>query len=149
MNTRCPISHRFGRYLTVGMVSTLIDVGLFMGLTSALGLPTLTANSLSYSAGMINGYLLNRWWTYGDGTRATLHRWPGAQFVQFALVSLMALLINNAVVLLLTPALKIWTGLTYGPLLAKAMATLAGLGWNFTLNHFWTFRTEPVKGKIT
>lgn len=145
MNTRYPILHRLGRYLTVGMLSTLIDIGLFAGLTGGLGLPTLTANTLSYSAGVINGYILNRWWTYGDGTQTASRRVLSQQFAQFVLVSLMALMINNLVVLLLAPAIETATGFAYSQLLAKAAATLVSLGWNFTLNHFWTFRAEPVK----
>ena len=146
MNTRYPILQRLGRYLTVGMLSTLIDIGLFAGLTGWLALPTLTANTFSYSAGIINGYVLNRWWTYGEGTQTASRRMLGAQFVQFALVSLMALMINNTLVLLLTPALETLTGPAQNQLLAKAAATLVGLGWNFLLNHFWTFRTQPAKG---
>lgn len=145
MNGRYPIWQRFGRYLTVGMLSTLIDFGLFAGLTGWLGLPALTANTLSYSAGIINGYVLNRWWTYGDETQATSRRTLAAQFVQFALVSLVALIVNNTLVLCLTPALKTLTGPAYGQLLAKAIATLVSLGWNFLLNHFWTFRGQAVE----
>lgn len=146
MNTSYPILQRLRRYLIVGMLSTLIDIGLFAGLAGGLGLPTLVANTLSYSAGIINGYVLNRWWTYREGTPRLSRRTLGAQFSQFVLVSLVALMINNTFVLVFTPALQTLTGLADSQLLAKAMASLVSLGWNFLLNHFWTFRTRPMKG---
>jgi putative flippase GtrA len=117
-------------------------MGLLAGLNGWLGLPALAANTLSYSAGIVNGYLLNRRWTYGD--RPHPRRAAGAQFAQFVMVSLVALLINNVVVLSLTPPLSALLSSTYGLLLAKAAAVGVCLGWNFLLNHFWTFRAETA-----
>ena len=141
MKTSYPIWQRVGRYLAVGVLNTLIDVGLFAGLTGWLGLPTLAANTLAYSVGILNGYILNRLWTYGDRPGKTI----GVQFSQFVTVSLVALMINNLVVGSLTPPLSMLISSGAGALLAKAIATGASLGWNFLLNHFWTFRSQAVK----
>ena len=145
MNTAYPILHRLRRYLIVGTLSTLIDIGLFAGLTGGLRWPTLAANTLSYSAGIINGYTLNRRWTYGDGMTTFTHQTLGPQFVRFVLVSLAALMINTILVFLLTSLLERLTTSTYGVLLAKATAAGVSLGWNFLLNHFWTFRNRTIK----
>ena len=141
MNTPYPIWQRLGRYLSVGLLSTVIDIGLFAWLTGQLGLPTLAANTLSFSAGLLNGYTLNRLWTYGDRPDKTI----GVQFAQFLAVSLVALLLNTVIVLSLTPPLSRLISSVYGALLAKAAATGLSLGWNFLLNHFWTFRSQAVK----
>ena len=145
MDATYPIVQRLGRYLTVGALSTLIDIGLFAGLTGGLGWPTLAANSLSYSLGLLNGYTLNRRWTYGDGMPTVTHQLLGQQFVRFVLVSLAALMINTTLVFLLTPLLERLTSSTDSVLFAKAMATGVSLGWNFLLNHFWTFRNRTIK----
>jgi putative flippase GtrA len=44
---------RFARFLTVGAAGTLLDFGL-LSLLKAFGLPTLIANSLSFSVGVAN-----------------------------------------------------------------------------------------------
>ncbi len=124
------------RFLTVGMLSTLVDLGLFTLLHVRFGVPTLAANTISYSAGIITSYVLHRTWTYSNRPRRALR----AQFSQFAAVSLSALLINNALVLLLaSPFTLLLTQPSYGALLAKVCATGVGLCWNFIVNNFWTF----------
>jgi putative flippase GtrA len=58
-----------GRFLLVGALGTLIDVGLFSLFHLRLGLPVLLANTLSYTAGMINNFALDRAWTFADQPR--------------------------------------------------------------------------------
>ncbi len=122
------------RFLIVGMLGTLIDISLFAALHTWVGAPTLAANTLSYSAGIVNNFVWHRNWTFTDRPRKT----TGAQFSQFAIVSLSALMLNNLIVLLLAPS--------FGALVAKICATGVGLGWNFLINNFWTFNTgRPVR----
>ena len=56
---------RFGRFALVGALGTGLDMGLLLLLTAA-GLPTLPANVISYSAGIVNNYTWNRRWTFAD-----------------------------------------------------------------------------------
>ncbi len=127
-----------GRFLTVGALGTCIDIVLFVSLRSGLGFSVLLANVLAYCAGILNNYLLHRRWTY----RELAHKAAGVQALQFAAVSLSALALNTLLVVLLTP---VFGGLFSAPaaadLLAKLVATAAGVGWNFFANHFWTFRS--------
>lgn len=130
------------RFAAVGLLGTLLDVGLFALLHGLAGLAILPANTLSYSAGIVNNFVLNRRWTYGDLPQRAL----GRQLLQFALVSLSALLLNNLVLVLLTPPLSATAiGTGGGYLLAKFSATVIGLGWSFVLNRVWTFKHEPEK----
>ena len=124
------------RFATVGVLSTLLDVALFSVLHGVAGLPALAANTLSYSSGMVVSFVLHRRWTYAHRP----HRALGAQFSQFAAVSLSALLLNNLLVLGLTPWLSTWTGnAALGAIMAKLCATGVGLCWNFLINTRWTF----------
>jgi putative flippase GtrA len=126
---------RFARFLAVGMLGTLLDFGA-LSLLKTLGLATLLANSLSFSAGLANNFTLNRTWTFGDCLRAD---WKG-QFLQFASVSLVGLALNNALVLLLEVPLGKWLRVPdYGYLPAKAVATALVVFWNYFANRYWTF----------
>lgn len=127
---------QIGHFMIVGLLSTLIDFSLFAALNGWLGLPTLAANTIAYSAGIVNGYLLNRRWTFSAAPRKAV----AVQFAQFAVVSLAALGLNSLMVLLLTPTLNMLIAPLLASLLAKAIATGVCLGWNFSFNYFWTFR---------
>ena len=129
------------RFLTVGALSTLVDVGLFAVLHEQVGLPVLIANTLSYSTGIVISYVLHRRWTFRQRTR----RGVGMQFSQFALISLNALLLNNLSLLWLSHPLGVLAAHPEdGDLLAKLCATGVGVCWNFLANNFWTFRSSPT-----
>ena len=131
-----------GRFLLVGMLGTLVDFSLFAVLHLLLGAPALFANTLSYSAGIVNNYTFHRKWTFA----LRPHKAAGRQFSQFVGVSLTALLANNLIVLLLAPSLSaLFANPALGALLAKLFAIGLGTVWNFLANHLWTFRNE-VRG---
>ena len=142
LNVDDPLKH-LARFMTVGAASTLLDVSAFALLHTLLGLPALPANLLSYSLGSFNNYLLHRRWTYA-GQPAKPAR---VQLLQFLAVSLSALALNTALLLLLTPAFAPVAPAATAGLLAKLYATGVGLGWNFLVNHFWTFRLTGERGQ--
>lgn len=58
------------RFASVGVVNTLVDLGLYVGLVLA-GVPTLAANVVSTSAGMAVSFAGNRRFVFGStGNRA-------------------------------------------------------------------------------
>ncbi len=59
---------RFSRFLAVGAVGTILDFSLLTVLKLA-GLPTIFANSLSFTAGLLNNFTWNRLWTFNDGVQ--------------------------------------------------------------------------------
>ena len=125
------LAQRLPRFLAVGAVGTLVDFALFVSLQTWVGVPTLAANTFSYSVGIVNNFVWHRRWTWAHA-RKTL----GAQFAQFVVISLSALALNNVLVLWLAPV--------SGAAVAKILATGIGVGWNFFANHFWTFRADAV-----
>ena len=131
---------RFTRFLTVGAVGTFLDFSL-LSLLKALGLPTLIANSASFTAGVVNNFTLNRLWTFADAKQANWQR----QLAQFVLVSLVGLALNNAIVLLLETPLGILLGQPdYGYLPAKVIATGVVVFWNYFANRHWTFNDTKI-----
>jgi putative flippase GtrA len=133
---------RFGRFLAVGALGTALDFTLLAAL-KATGWPTLLANSLSFSAGVLNNYLGNRCWTFADRKHGPWER----QLAQFALVGLIGLALNNAIVLSLEGVLSQALALALPAYLAaKVLATAAVVFWNYTAHRFWTFG-QPMASK--
>jgi len=135
---------RFARFLTVGAVGTLLDFGL-LTLLKALGLLTLIANSLSFSAGVANNFTWNRLWTFADAKQSDWRK----QLAQFLLVSLVGLALNNTFLLLLEDPLgNLFDQPAYGYLPAKVIATGVVVFWNYFANRYWTFnisRTRKIR----
>jgi putative flippase GtrA len=132
----------FWRFLAVGTLGTLVDVTLFTVLHALIGVPTVIANTISYSAGGINNFVLHRRWTY----KRQANKAFGVQLSRFAVISLSALMMNNIFVLLLTPTFNTFIAHTgFSALLAKIGATALGFCWNFFANRYWTFSQHTNK----
>ncbi len=127
---------RFSRFLAVGAVGTLLDFSL-LTLLKLAGLPTLLANSLSFTAGLINNFTWNRLWTFSDIIQPDWKK----QLAQFTAVSLIGLAINNLIVLSLENILGAMLGQpAWGYLPAKVIATGVVVFWNYFANRMWTFK---------
>jgi putative flippase GtrA len=53
----------FARFVLVGASNTLLSLAVYLGLL-ALGTPYVVAAVLAFGAGAVNGYVLNRRWTF-------------------------------------------------------------------------------------
>jgi len=127
---------RFTRFLTVGAVGTLLDFSILTTLKLA-GMPTLFANSISFTAGLLNNFTWNRLWTFSDTVNVDWRR----QLAQFTLVSLVGLALNNLIVLSLENLLGNLLGAPqWGYLPAKVIATGVVVFWNYFANRTWTFK---------
>jgi putative flippase GtrA len=129
---------RFTRFLTVGAVGTLLDFSILTVLKLA-GVPTLFANSLSFTAGLLNNFTWNRLWTFGDTVNTDWRK----QLAQFTLVSLVGLALNNLIVLSLEDIFGNILGQPqWGYLPAKVIATGVVVFWNYFANRMWTFKNN-------
>ena len=129
---------RFARFLTVGAVGTVLDFSILTVLKLA-GLPTLFANSISFTAGLLNNFTWNRLWTFGDSVKVDWRR----QLAQFTLVSLVGLALNNLIVLSLEGVFGAMLGSAqWAYLPAKVIATGMVVFWNYFANRTWTFKNN-------
>lgn len=127
------------RFMTVGLSGTILDFAVLTVLKEVFIFPTLIANTLSFSAGLLNNFTWNRLWTFSDVQRGNLMR----QFLQFASISMVGLLLNNWIMLQLEAPLDELLGLDgYGYLPAKVIATGIVFIWNYNANRHWTFKSE-------
>lgn len=129
---------RFARFLAVGAVGTILDFGI-LTLLKLAGLPTLTSNSISFTAGLLNNFTWNRLWTFGESLKTDWHE----QLAKFTLVSLVGLALNNLIVLSLEDIFGIILGQPqWGYMPAKVLATGVVVFWNYFANRTWTFKNN-------
>ena len=126
---------RVRRFLIVGATSTLLDFLLLVVLKAAGG-STLLANTLAFSIATVYNFAASRWWTYAGTRRED----TALQFVQFALASLLGLVLNDVIVLLLeTPLHSALGNASWSYLPAKVAATGAVAVLSFVTNRSWIF----------
>lgn len=138
---------RFIKFAMVGTAGMVTHMTLFNILMLGLRLDPRLANAIGFVAAVMQNFTLNRRWTFPESRS----REAGLQLGQFALVSVIGLLINSAVFWAVSHGLDtFWATLIAEPTLAHAinnnfaLATAIGvvLFWNFTANRLWTFRTR-------
>ncbi len=135
---------RFTRFLIVGVTGTTLDFVLLTLLKLWGGLPTLVANTISYSAGIVNNFTLNRLWTFKDSTNPNVL----GQFAQYFVINIGGLLLNNFLIWVFEPvfATLISDNLAYLP--AKVVASLVAVVFNFLANRYITFRDVKNGGHV-
>ncbi len=134
-------AERFFKFLVVGTIGFAVDFGLLAFLVEVVGLVPVLANTFSFSAAVVSNFTWNRYWTYPDSR----NKRKRVQLIQFGVVSVLGLAINNLILILLsTPfetALSSVPGVPagYGYIPAKIVATVVVLFWNFFINRYWTY----------
>ena len=144
---------RFLKFAVVGTLGTMIDFGVLNLLILTFGSSKGLAKTCSFTVAVINSFIWNRLWTF----REARDRPIGPLLVQFVLVSVGGLLLNQFIFLSLDAwmlgeagvlaapmsAFALGIGLTHYKLaynLSNAVATIIVLFWNFGANRLWTFR---------
>lgn len=127
---------QFGKFLVVGAINFLVDFGIFKLLTVVFGMLVVPANVISYTCGVFNSFLLNRYWTF-----KIKHKFLSVHFVKFVFVNLLSLGINILAVWVLIDLYQFIGGL-FGVenLYAKMIATVFSFVINFAGNKLFVFR---------
>jgi putative flippase GtrA len=139
LNSHSQENLRFARFMLVGIGGTLLDF-LLLSILIFLGMPTIAANTSSYLAGVINNFLLNRFWTFPE---ARSRDWK-KQFLLFLAVNAMGLMLSNLLIGSFEPVFTVWFG-RWDVIPAKIVATGIVFFWNYFANRFWTFRPVLVE----
>ena len=77
------LQFRFVRFCITGGLNTLVDFIVFFLLTGSLNWPVIPSQVISYSAGILNSYCINRRWTF-----QTRNRFFGREMLWFIGVNL-------------------------------------------------------------
>ena len=119
------IDSAIGRYLMIGGLSYVVDVGLLYVLAAVVGAPVWLAGSVGYWTGVLVNFSLNRR-TMSSGGR--VH----TQAVRYGVL----LCVNFFVTL---GALQIGERLSISVVVAKTVAVVVLTGANFALYRRWVF----------
>ncbi|MGA8706164.1 MAG: GtrA family protein [Steroidobacteraceae bacterium] len=122
-----PLVHKFGRFLLVGGLCTILQYALLILFVEEVHLSPTAASTIGYVASSLVNYLLNYSFTFKSTAE---HR---RSMPRFVVIALCGVALNAAVTFVGTAVL----GLHY--LLAQVIATCLTLGWNFVANLRWTF----------
>jgi putative flippase GtrA len=127
------------RFMVVGGLNTLVDLGAFYLLALIPGLPELAAKGISYFFGICNSFFWNKYWTFSAGGSEKGKR----EFAIFFAVNLPPLVVNVFVFGLLGIWIESGSGLVR---LAKAFAAaVVSVIWNFVGSRYLAFRHSAVK----
>lgn len=125
---------RFLKFVVVGTVGFVIDFGTLNLLKLVFGFHLLVANTISFSLAVVSNFTWNRLWTYPDSRSKPIR----SQLMQFFMVNIAGWGINTLVLWALAPVFEGMVG-ELGYNLAKAIATILVLFWNFFVNRYWTY----------
>ena len=146
-----PFFAQFGKFATVGFLSSAIDFSILNMVSAATGVTAGIivgwVNVPGFIVATVNGYLWNKLWVFGaqDG-RGVFHSFP-----KFLAVTIVGLLINSGIIILLTSynptaafPLSSQRGFTAAEWLniAKVIATALALIWNFIGYKLIAFRSS-------
>jgi putative flippase GtrA len=129
---RAPLVAQFVKFAIVGVSNTLLFFGTYTLLYKVLGVYYLVASAIGFTVGAVNGFLLNRAWTFQGhvGDALTPVRWTIVQGCGLGLNELLLYLCASA--------------LGLDKLLAQALAIAIVVVLTFFANRAWTFRDRPA-----
>ena len=128
---------RFFKFAIVGTLGAVIDFGTLNLLVLLFGVPKEIANLVSFSCAVVSNFIWNRLWTFPESRERELH----TQFGQFAAVNVVGLVVNE--IIFVASDRLVFAALLPHPLdynVAKAVAVIVVLFWNFFVNRHWTYR---------
>ena len=125
---------RFLRFCMTGGLNTIVDFGVYTALTAYFGWDLYLSQVLSYSAGMLNSYCINRSWTF-----QTKEKFFGPELVRFIVVNLLVMLLSLVVMRFCNEQLH-WYYL-FSKLCTVGFTMVLG----FLLNRLLVFRSNESK----
>ncbi|HEX3432971.1 MAG TPA: GtrA family protein [Solirubrobacteraceae bacterium] len=127
-----PMLVQFVKFGIVGVSNTLLAFAIYTVLLKVFGVWYLAASAIGFVVGAVNGFLLNRRWTFAGhvGDSLTPVRWGIVQGCGLALnEGLLFVFVDDAGI---------------EKLLGQACATVIVTVITFLVNRAWTFRMHPT-----
>jgi putative flippase GtrA len=124
---------QFVKFGIVGISNTLLFLAVYTLLLKGFGVWYLAASAIGFLVGAVNGFLLNRRWTFSShvGDALTPVRWGVVQGC--------GLLLNLGLVALCVESIGM------DELIGQAVAIAIVVVVTFAANRAWTFRTHPAE----
>jgi len=139
---------QFLKFITVGFINTLIDLGIFNLLMWLTGIYKggwiILLTAISFSIATINSYVLNKHWTFQKKPGLVKTKKAAKEFIQFLIITLIGMSLNMSVVYVITtfiPPLFNFSPVLWANL-AKIIAVGANTVWNFIGYKFFVFKAR-------
>ena len=126
----------FVKFQCVGVINFFVDLGVFTLLHTVLGVAAVPSNMVSYSFGIVNSFVFNRYWTFKIKLK-----FFSTDFLKFVFVNLISLGVNTLAIYILVDLYSL------NPTLSKVIATAFSFTINFAGNKLLVFR-ENRQAKI-
>lgn len=128
---RLPLIVQFLKFGIVGVSNTVLAFAIYTLLIKVFGVWYVAASGIGFAVGAVNGFLLNRKWTFKEHTGDALTP------VRWAIVQSCGLGCNLGLVYLFV------SGAGLDELVGQAFATAIVTVLTFAVNRSWTFRIRP------
>lgn len=134
---RAPVLVQFVKFGIVGVSNTTISLAVYTLLLKGFGVWYLAASAIGFTCGAVNGFLVNRRWTFRGhvGDALTPVRWFVVQGCGLAL--------NEGLLYLYVDRLGV------DKLLAQPLSLAVVTVLTFFANRAWTFRMHPPRDLAT
>lgn len=124
-----PGLRQFVKFSLVGGVNTATSTAVYLSLTRLVDISPLVANALAFIVAVTISFIFNKRWTFRD-----VGRDHARQYSKFFFISGLGLGWSELIIWWLHHLLG------WPDLVAFFTAVVVVVGWNFTLNRWWTFR---------
>lgn len=118
---------QFFRYIFVGGVATIIDMGSLYVFTSMVGIHYLISAAIAFVFGVMANYLMSIVWVFK--TTGNFKR----EITLFVIIGLGGLILNEIIIWLLVEKVSLYY------MIAKAIAVVIVLVWNFGMRKKFVF----------
>ena len=123
---RAQLGLQFTKFVAVGILNTALSFGCYAWLLN-LGVPYLVASVAAFTAGALNGYRLNRKWTFAVGAPNV------AGLVRYLVVRLGGIILNSGLLVVIVEVVGV------GPLVGQVVALPAVSALAFIASRQWVF----------
>ena len=133
------ITGQAARFVVVGVLNTVVDLGALYLLGLIPGMPHVAAKAVSYFLGICNSFVWNKYWTFNAGHSKRGPR----EFAIFVGVNLPPLIVNVVVFTLL--GIWIESGSRWVQLGKGFVAAVVSVIWNFLGSRYIAFRHSALQ----
>lgn len=124
---------RVFKFGVTGLLNTGVDYLVFTLLAVWLQVNIYLAQAISYAAGTLNSYVINRSWTFRSN-----ERFFSPTMVKFLILNLCMLGLSVILIGYFTESIGL------SKLIAKACTVLVTLAISFVINNFWVFKSKQT-----
>lgn len=145
MRPASELIRRPAKFALIGLGNTLLALVVFNLLAVVLGMPSLAANAIAWSAGIANSFVWNRKWTFADRRAGP----AGRLLLSFIVANLAAIAVSSGVIV----GARALSGRGHSGVVdldaIEAMAIVAAFIVNYALSSLWVFRDVDGDAGVT